>query len=271
MQISVSQLRLQWMVHTVAKKALSCLFSFFMSVTLKLQSVILLFKMCAITGLEHMNQVHITINALLILCKAHTYNLLFENSYISLSTLSVKVWELWAIIAVRRKSSRCNNWCHSKMNDLKYTQSGGKTGLENENSNVISETLQIWKAKLLYLLVEHWMPEVVPHSAHRGAVQDQFQIHLGIPPSLAGPGSMEGLQHNPVDSFWWDGCHCLLMPRWVSSTTCKVKMVKGHLFIFYCKMHQENNKKEKQNWLKAAIQVATGTLTCIAHNFSQQI
>lgn len=52
-----------------------------------------------------------------------------------------------------------------------------------------------------HLLVVRRMAEAVPHSAHRGAVQDQFQIHLGSPPSLAGPGSTGVQQHNPVDSF----------------------------------------------------------------------
>lgn len=56
-------------------------------------------------------------------------------------------------------------------------------------------------------LVERALPEVVPHSARRGAVQDQAQIHLGSPPSLAGPGSTGVQQHNPVDS-----CYGLLMP-----------------------------------------------------------
>lgn len=55
--------------------------------------------------------------------------------------------------------------------------------------------------KVLYLFVERRMPEVVPRSAHRGAVQDHSQIHLDSPPSLAGPGSMGVQQHNPVDSF----------------------------------------------------------------------
>lgn len=58
-----------------------------------------------------------------------------------------------------------------------------------------------------YPLVERAFAEVVPHSARRGAVQDQAQIHLGSPPSLAGPGSMAVQQHNPVDS-----CYDLLMP-----------------------------------------------------------
>lgn len=44
------------------------------------------------------------------------------------------------------------------------------------------------------------MLEVVLHNAHRGAVQDQCQIHLGSPLSLAGPGSRGVQQHNPVDS-----------------------------------------------------------------------
>lgn len=60
------------------------------------------------------------------------------------------------------------------------------------------------RAEVSYLLVEQRMSEVVPHSAHKGAVQDQLQIHLGSPPSPAGPGSMGVWQHNPVDSFWWD-------------------------------------------------------------------
>lgn len=44
------------------------------------------------------------------------------------------------------------------------------------------------------------MPEAALHNARRGAVQDRSRIHLGSPPSLAGPESREVQQHNPVDS-----------------------------------------------------------------------
>lgn len=44
-------------------------------------------------------------------------------------------------------------------------------------------------------------PAALLHSVRSGAAQERSPIHLGSPPSPAGPGSTGVWQHNPADSF----------------------------------------------------------------------